>query len=159
MDIKTYGVYGLAEWHGKIKAGSLELNVSFTGGTSSPGGTKPAYLMTKDPITQFIIENSKEYKTGFFQLVMSQTIKGEHPRMAVPLPKVEVPKKEEPKEKVNEFKEEQSVKKVEVVDKSDAVEYLKEHFASKNYSATSLRTKGAFDAACQECGIEFIFKS
>lgn len=159
MNIKTYGVYGLAEWHGKIKAGSLELNVSFTGGTSSPGGTKPAYLMTKDPITQFIIENSKEYKTGFFQLVMSQTIKGEHPRMAVPLPKVETPKVEVPKEEVNEFKEEQSVKKVEVVDKSDAIEYLKERFPDKGFSATSLRTKAAFDAACLDCGVEFVFRA
>lgn len=47
--------------------------------------------------------------------------------------------------------------KVKVADKSEAIEYLKEHFADKNYTATSLRTKTAFDAACKECGVEFVF--
>ena len=48
---------------------------------------------------------------------------------------------------------------VKVADKSEAVEYLKEHFAWKNYTATSLRTRAAFDAACKECGVEFVFAS
>lgn len=47
--------------------------------------------------------------------------------------------------------------KVEVADKNEAIEYLKEHFADKNYTATSLRTKTAFEAACKECGVEFVF--
>lgn len=47
--------------------------------------------------------------------------------------------------------------KIKVADKSEAIEYLKEHFADKNYTATSLRTKTAFDAACKECGVEFVF--
>ena len=47
--------------------------------------------------------------------------------------------------------------KVEVADKNEAIEYLKEHFSEKNYTATSLRTKTAFDAACAEHGIEFVY--
>lgn len=47
--------------------------------------------------------------------------------------------------------------KIKVADKNEAIEYLKEHFAEKNYTATSLRTKTAFEAACKECGIEFVF--
>ena len=47
--------------------------------------------------------------------------------------------------------------KVKVADKNEAIEYLKEHFAEKNYTATSLRTKTAFEAACKECGVEFVF--
>lgn len=47
--------------------------------------------------------------------------------------------------------------KIKVADKNDAIEYLKEHFAEKNYTATSLRTKTAFEAACKECGVEFVF--
>lgn len=47
--------------------------------------------------------------------------------------------------------------KVEVADKYDAIEYLKEHFPEKNYTATGLRTKTAFEAACNECGVEFVF--
>ena len=47
--------------------------------------------------------------------------------------------------------------KIKVADKNEAIEYLKEHFAEKNYTATSLRTKTAFEAACNECGVEFVF--
>jgi len=47
--------------------------------------------------------------------------------------------------------------KIKVADKNEAIEYLKEHFAEKNYTATSLRTKTAFEAACKECGVEFEF--
>lgn len=48
-------------------------------------------------------------------------------------------------------------RKIKLADKNDAIEYLKEHFAEKNYTATSLRTKTAFEAACKECGVEFVF--
>ena len=185
MKVKTYGVPDLTEWHGKLKAGSLEVKVSFTGGTASPSGAQPAYFMTKDPIVQFVIENSKEYKNGFIILVMSQDIAGEHPRMAIPKPKpaptTEAPVTETPAtptipaeetpaeaEQTGEAQDETSQddgnggddadgNKVKVADKSEAIEYLKEHFADKNYTATSLRTKGAFDAACKECGVEFVF--
>lgn len=86
MEIKTYGVYGLTEWHGKVKAGTLEANLSFVGGTSSPSGSQPAYMVTKDPITQFVIENSKEYKSGFISLVMRQVLPGTHMRIATHKP-------------------------------------------------------------------------
>ncbi len=201
MKVKTYGVPDLTEWHGKLKAGSLEVNVSFTGGTASPSGAQPAYFMTKDPIVQFVIENSKEYKNGFIILVMSQDIAGEHPRMAIPKPKpapvVEAPKEpavapapvpetpapvvkepvtpttpaeEPPAEEAQPTGETQDETlqgdgkdadggKIKVADKNEAIEYLKEHFAEKNYTATSLRTKTAFEAACKECGVEFLFSS
>lgn len=83
MNIKTYGVSELTEWHGKIKAGSLEVSLSFRGGTSSPSGAQPAYYVTKDPITQFVIENSKEFKNGFIMLLMNQETAGSHPRMGI----------------------------------------------------------------------------
>ena len=47
--------------------------------------------------------------------------------------------------------------KIKVADKPDAIEYLKERFAEKGYTAVKLRTKTAFDAACKECGVEFVF--
>lgn len=92
MKVKTYGIYSLTEWHGKVKAGTIEVNVSFVGGTASPSGSQPAYMVTKDPITQFVIENSKEFKDGFIVLVMCEEIGGNHRRMAVPKPIVEKPK-------------------------------------------------------------------
>ena len=170
MKVKTYGVPGLTEWHGKVKAGSIEVEVSFSGGTASPSGAQPAYFMTKDPITQFIIENSKEYKNGFIILVMQQEAPGEHPRMAVPKPKPAVEKAsetaadesepaEEPKE--NAAAVEEPVpgipEAITVADKYDAIEYLKEHFPDKNYTSSGLRTKSAFEAACNECGVVFAY--
>lgn len=186
MKVKTYGVPGLTEWHGKLKAGSIEVSASFVGGTASPSGAQPAYFMTKDPIVQFVIEHSKEYKSGFIILVMSQDVAGEHPRMAVPKPAPvpetpapvaegtvtpTTPAEETPAEEVRPTGETQDEtlqddgnggddadgNNVKVADKNEAIEYLKEHFAEKNYTATSLRTKTAFEAACKECGVEFVF--
>lgn len=186
MKVKTYGVPGLTEWHGKLKAGSIEVSASFVGGTASPSGAQPAYFMTKDPIVQFVIEHSKEYKSGFIILVMSQDVAGEHPRMAVPKPAPvpetpapvaegtvtpTTPAEETPAEEVQPTGETQDEtsqddgnggddadgNKVKVADKNEAIEYLKEHFAENNYTATSLRTKTAFEAACKECGVEFVF--
>lgn len=197
MKVKTYGVPDLTEWHGKLKAGSLEVAVSFTGGTASPSGAQPAYFMTKDPIVQFVIENSKEFKNGFIILVMSQEIAGKHPRMAVPKPAPVVespaasphtPSVETPSETEHPTGEAEDKPtpedaddtdgaddadgandtegaegaddgdgKVEVPDKMEAIEYLKEHFPEKGYTATKLRTQTAFQSACAECGVEFVF--
>lgn len=183
MKVKTYGVPGLTEWHGKLKAGSIEVSASFVGGTASPSGAQPAYFMTKDPIVQFVIEHSKEYKSGFIILVMSQDVAGEHPRMAVPkpapVPKTPVPVVEEPEtltapaeespaesEQPTDETQEETLHgdgedadggKIKVADKPDAIEYLKEKFPEKGYTAVKLRTKTAFDAACKECGVEFVF--
>lgn len=183
MKVKTYGVPGLTEWHGKLKAGSIEVSASFVGGTASPSGAQPAYFMTKDPIVQFVIEHSKEYKSGFIILVMSQDVAGEHPRMAVPKPAPvpetpapvvkepvtpTVPVEETPAEAEQPTDETQDDTlqgdgedadggKIKVADKSDAIEYLKEKFPEKGYTAVKLRTKTAFEAACKECGVEFVF--
>lgn len=176
MKVKTYGVPGLTEWHGKVKAGSIEVSVSFTGGTASPSGAQPAYFMTKDPIVQLVIENSKEFKSGFIILVMSQDIAGEHSRMAIqkPAPAANQPAKEEPITPVAQTPSQEHAPAkdnttdenaqddaedgaIRVADKSEAIEYLKEHFADKGYTATKLRTQGAFEAACKECGVLFVF--
>ena len=177
MTIKTYAIYGLSEWHGVLKTGTVTAKVSFTGGTASPSGAVPAYYMTKDPITQFVIEGSKEFKNGFIRLEMQQTVAGEHPRIA--RPKATVPESGEPvnrvpvsgDENVSEMhggegqgsgeegnEEGESVDRfVKVADRSEAVEWLKENYPEKGYTATKLRTKEAFEAACKECGVEFEF--
>lgn len=160
MKVKTYGVPELTEWHGKIKAGNIELAVSFTGGTSSPSGAQPAYFVTKDPITQFVIEHSNEFKNKFIILLMSQDVPGQHPRAAVPKTKdtskaKAAPKKEDENSKKKDGENNAII--VEVPDKNDAVEYLKEHYPDKDYTQTQLRTKTAFEAACQECKVKFMF--
>ena len=72
MVVKTYGIRGLSEWYGTLKAGSLSVDVAFTGGTASPSGARPAYMVEKDPVKQFVIEHSKEFKDGFIYIEMKQ---------------------------------------------------------------------------------------
>ena len=55
---------------------------------------------------------------------------------------------------VDEKKESQ---KVNVADKGEAIDWLKEHYPSNGYTAVKLRTKEAFEAACKECNVEFVF--
>ena len=181
MKIKTYGINGLTEWHGDVKAGTISVRVSFTGGTASPSGAQPAYFVTKDPITQFVIENSKEFKSGFIHLEMSHDLPGQHPRMAVQ--KVEPAPVSDGRKDVNRGKdvsdgaegqqggpgadasdtvEEKgeagdAPMKISVGSKTEAVEWLKDHYPDKGYNGFTLKGKDAFAAACQECGVEFEF--
>lgn len=46
---------------------------------------------------------------------------------------------------------------IRVPDKMEAIEYLKEHFPEKGYTSTKLRTQTAFQTACAECGVTFVF--
>lgn len=168
MKIKTYGINGLSEWQGDVKAGSISVKVSFTGGTVSPSGAQPAYFVTKDPITQFVIENSKEFKDGFIHLEMVQEVPGDHPRMATPKPATSevagsgAPECDETEKitdatKTDETNDENSKTSDEIVNvatKGDAVEWLKEHYPEEGYTSVKLRGK-AFDEACKKHGVVF----
>ena len=169
MKVKTYGISGLTEWHGKVKAGNLEVSVSFIGGTASPSGAQPAYYMTKDPIVQFVIENSEEFKSGVIELHMSQDVNGDHPREAKPKQIIttsddytmsqplSMDSEDGAQERADGNEGTTGAEPIVVADKSEAIEYLKEHFPERNYTATSLRGKGAFEAACSACGVVFVF--
>lgn len=162
MNIKTYGVPELTEWHGKVKAGSIEVGVSFTGGTSSPSGAQPAYLVTKDPIVQFVIEHSKEFRNGFIILLMSQETPGNHPRQAVAKPE-RIKDRRTGEHGDNEAdgadksgstddKTESAPKTVEVSCLQDAQAYLQEHFSIASYK---VRTCEAAQQAGLEHGVRF----
>lgn len=69
----------------------------------------------------------------------------------------EQPTGETQDETLQDDDEDADVSKIKVADKPDAIEYLKERFPEKGYTAVKLRTKTAFDAACKECGVEFVF--
>lgn len=53
--------------------------------------------------------------------------------------------------------EEKGVQKVEVADKGEAIEWLKEHNPEAGYTAAKLRSKDAFNAACAENNVKFEF--
>lgn len=68
-------------------------------------------------------------------------------------------REDEPAAATAPVSEPKTVQRVTVADKADAVEWLKENYPDKGYTATKLRTAEAFNAACEECGVVFEFKS
>jgi hypothetical protein len=181
---KTYGVSGLMDWTTQIKAGKGSVSVHFTGGALTAYGVTPAKYSTSNPFFQSVIENSKQFKSGRIELLGTMEVpddaatKARKARMAAKAaekpakdeqsPVTETPVPETPAEAEQPTGETQDETlqgdgedadggKIKVADKNEAIEYLKEHFAEKNYTATSLRTKTAFEAACKECGVEFVF--
>ena len=150
MKFKTYGIRGLSEWQGDVKVGSIKMRLHFTGGTASPSGAQPAYFATSDPLTQFVIENSKEYGS-LITLLSSRDVEGEHPREAksasTPSP-APAASNAEPTPT--------TVRAVDVPDKAAAIEWLKENYPDKGYTTTKLtRSKEEFNNACAECGVVF----
>ena len=153
MKVNTYGIYGLTEWQGKLKAGNIEVNVSFAGGTASSTGAQPAYFVTKNPITQFVIENSKEFKSGFIHLEMSQEIEGVHPSVA--MPKATPAKEQAAAEPENDSNAVHADGIIKVADKSEAIEWLKEHFPNEGYTSVKLRSMSAVNEAAKKHGVVF----
>mgnify|MGYP001002537665 FL=1 len=160
---KTYGVSGLMDWTTQIKAGKGSVSVHFTGGALTAYGVTPAKFSTSNPFFQNAIENSEQFQSGRIELIGEMEVADED-RPAVTNTSEDIPTKEgeahNGEKLVNDSHGAGAVVgecKIEVADKSEAIEYLKEHYSDKNYSATGLRTKGAFEAACEECGVTFVF--
>ena len=61
---KTYGVSGYMEWVALIECGKATVKVHFSGGSLTGYGVTPAEFTTQNPMTQALIENSKEFKSG-----------------------------------------------------------------------------------------------
>ena len=61
---KTYGVSGYMEWVALIECGKATVKVHFSGGSLTGYGVTPAEFTTQNPMTQAIVENSKEFKNG-----------------------------------------------------------------------------------------------
>lgn len=66
---KTYGVSGYMEWVALIECGKATVKVHFSGGSLTGYGVTPAEFTTQNPMTQAIIENSKEFKSGKIYLL------------------------------------------------------------------------------------------
>lgn len=168
MKRKTYGVSGLMDWTTNIKAGKATINVHFSGGALTAYGVTPATYSTTNPLFQIVIENSEYYKSGRITLLGEMDVAGEAPvkihkasvesavaSSAEPPTASLTEQTDEPGEETADSADGLTV--VEVADKSDAIEYLKEHYPDKGYGAVKLRTHAAFDAACAEHGIKFVY--
>lgn len=140
---KVYGIHGLLEWHGVVESPSVKMKVDFTNGSVTSYGVAPATFITSDPLTQHVMESSEQFKGGRIKLIQVIQLPGEEDA--------------EPAEDDAQSEAPKSVETVTVANKMEAVEYLKEHFPGKNYTSFTLRGKAAFEAACKECGVEFVF--
>lgn len=74
---KTYAIMNLAEKHTVFHLGKTKVRVSFTGGIVTKKGVTPATFTTDDPIVQFAIENSKDFKEGAVTLLSQYPMQGE----------------------------------------------------------------------------------
>ena len=141
---KVYGIHGLLEWHGTVDCNGVRMKVDFTNGSVTSYGVAPATFTTSDALTQHILEHSDQFKGGRIKVIQ-----------VIPLPDDE--KESEPSDEDSQPEATADVQSVQVANKMEAVEYLKEHFPGKNYTAFTLRGKAAFESACKECGVEFVF--
>lgn len=145
MKRKTYGVVGLMDWTTQIKVGKGTVSVHFSGGALTAYGVTPAKYSTSNAFFQKVIESSEQFKGGRIQLLSEMEVESEENNAIGVVNSREV----------SGNSGERRVETVQVADKSDAIEYLKEKYPDKCYTALKLRTKAAFDAACSECGVEF----
>lgn len=72
----TYGVYNLIEWHALLHLGKGRVKVTFTGGSITAQGVTPATFTTEDPVVQFAIERSPEFKSGKIKVVRRVKLEG-----------------------------------------------------------------------------------
>ena len=156
--IKTYGIFGLLEWHGILKVGGVSMKVSFTNGSTTAYGVSPATFITKDELTQFVIEHSEKFKRGVIKLISQKALAVPEVKAAPKAEAAPAPSPAPAHEAEAEAKSDaDGTTVITVSSKSDAVEYLKEHFKEKAYTSVKLRTKEAFDTACKECGVRFVW--
>ena len=72
----TYGVYNLVEWHARLRMGRATVKVAFVGGAITTQGVTPATFITEDPVVQFAIENSPEFKSGKIKIIRRAKLDG-----------------------------------------------------------------------------------
>lgn len=79
MKIKTYGVYGLSEWHIIIDVAKRKLSIPFMGGVSKGSGVVPATYTTNNPVVQYGIEESVYFKSGRISIVKELVVEDPEP--------------------------------------------------------------------------------
>ena len=61
---KTYGVRGMIEYQTILTIGTARMKVAFSGGSVAAMGVKPATFTTENELTQYVIEQSDDFKKG-----------------------------------------------------------------------------------------------
>lgn len=140
---KTYHLKGLQLLLFDESGRSIEVN--FRGGCQIDSTAK---FSTSDEQVQKALEKSSGFKRDFYldsvceDATTAATEEGRRPSAAGA------------EEEVGSG---ERVQKVTVADKSEAIEWLKEHKPEAGYTATKLRSSEAFSNACAACNVEFEF--
>lgn len=100
------------------------------------------------------LQNALESCSGFGRDFYIESVREDAP-VAVEAPAPAAEPENAPAEEVVE--EDNGKQKVEVADKGEAIEWLKEHNPEAGYTAAKLRSKDAFEKACADNNVEFIF--
>lgn len=178
---KVYGVYNLVEWYANIKAGKATVRVLFSGGAMTTQGVTPATFTTTDPIVQFTIEHSEQFRSGKIKLLKTYPtnedveVERNAPKVNAPLAQqttqvieVEPQQTEATTDEVAEDTEEISTAEEAIVNEMpttdgnktivkvtcdrDAAEYLRE---KHGIALSKLRSKAAIAAAAEQYGVTF----
>ena len=153
--IKTYGINGLLEWHGCVHSNGIKMRVDFTNGSVTAYGVAPATFRTKNELTQHIIENSDEFKSGRIRIVSKSELPEAKDENVNKQTKKEDVKVEEVNVKEEEVVKNDGVQKIKVSSKTEAIEWLKDKYPDKGYNGFTLKGNAAFEAACKENNVEF----
>ena len=140
---KTYGIDGLLEWHGIVECGGAKMKVSFTNGSVTAYGVAPASFTTENETTQFIIENSKQFKDGRIRIIRKVELGPSAEVSKATVTDIEDVRKVVPSEKLREI--------TDVYNCSDARIWLKEH---KNVSVVG-KSKAEIIEIAAKNGIKF----
>ena len=120
-----------------------QMEVNFRSGCQIDSTAK---FTTSDEALQKVLESS----SGFGRDYYIESVREEKPVA------VETPAVENVVDDAVETSEPES-NAIKVADKSEAIEWLKEHNPEAGYTAAKLRSKDAFEKACEENNVEFIF--
>ncbi len=175
MKHKIYGVRDLKEWNALIHSGNVTMRVVFSGGANTKRGKIPATYATSDAVKQAIIEKSTEFKHG--KIFVHQSIeipddkdtlerkrlnaKIEARKNAEKNSDNHAEKRDTPIAQVSDEDSEDAgengsvVQTIQVADKRDAIDWLKENFPDKGYTVNKLKSEESFVAACKECNVVF----
>ena len=157
--IKTYGINGLLEWHGFISSNGVSMQLHFTNGSMTAHGVAPATFTSKNELTQYIIENSDQFRNGRIRLVRAVPVPGseneDKPAAPAEKPVQSTGTVNQADDGENDEGAAGERKQVKVSSVEDAKDYLVEHCGLKS---SNLRTRAACIAAGEEHGIEFVWE-
>lgn len=148
--IVVYGVRGVMEYHAMLTTCGSHLKVSFTNGSATAFGHRPATFKTASAEIQFLIEESVEFKKGMIHI--EQTIEMEDDEAkadATATAKMAAAATAEPTVEATA-----GMRQMQFSCNDEAKDYLEKEFGA---SKGGLKTRAQIEAAGRSYGIEIVW--